>query len=102
MLKRPTSGAPDSNVVQMYSQIEDNHVGEIRDFLKTCAPQGGNRSQADYDLLARVIYHHWNARLLEYLRDEGMTLDAHKDTASADIRALARLVSFGQMSPEKG
>lgn len=83
---------PDSPMVQLYAQIEKTHHGDIAEILhRTSGQHGLSRSRSA--LLARVAYSTWNARFLDFIRDEDMSLETHKAQLCQDMQELGAMVS---------
>ena len=83
-----------AKVVQLYEQIEANHVSEIARFIRSYAPDQSDRVHAQCDLLASVIYHHWNALFFTFIRTEERTLEQQYDLIRHDMSSLAKLITF--------
>lgn len=86
--------APDSPVVKMYAQIEAYHVNEIGEFLCCAVDADTPELQQDCSFLASVAYRCWNARFFEFIRDDTMSMDAHKTLVRQEMRKLGRLISL--------
>ena len=40
---------------------------------------------ADYDFLAQMVYDLWTARYFEFIKDDGMTIEAHYERLREDV-----------------
>ncbi|MFU1478602.1 helix-turn-helix domain-containing protein [Roseovarius sp. C7] len=83
---------PDSPMVQLYAQIEKTHHDDIAKILHRLAGRHG-LSRSRSALLARVAYSVWNARFLDFIRDEAMSLEAHKTQLCGDMHELGAMVA---------
>lgn len=83
---------PESDVVAMYSRIETNHVSDIAQILANHTPVSAAFSESQCGFMARIIYNHWNALFLNFIRDELMTLSDFKQAITDDMQQLADLL----------
>ena len=44
-----------------------------------------SKQPADYDFLAQMVYDLWTARYFEFIKDDGMTIEAHYDRLREDV-----------------
>lgn len=85
---------PDSPVVRMYARIERNHVGEIAGFLISFVGDPSPETRENCTFMASVVYRCWNARFFEFIRDDAMSLDAHKQIVRDEMRKLGELMTL--------
>ena len=83
---------PSSEVVGMYSEIETNHVSEIMDLLVSHGPEKLATNLESCAFIARLVYNHWNALFIKFVRDEAMLQEDFKQIVRNDIQRLAVLL----------
>jgi len=83
---------PDSDFVRQYSQIDSVLTRTIENLLteRPCRTRRGDVFSAS--ALAAVIYSHWVSHYTAYIKDDGMTLNAHLDAMLPQIRELVDLI----------
>lgn len=63
-----------------------------------------NRQPPDPGFLAKMLFDRWTARYFAYIKDENMSIEAHRAFVRADVKAIVSLVfddSFAATSPLK-
>lgn len=83
-----------AEVVQLYDQIEANHTGEIARFLQAYAPDDSDKARSQCKLLANLVYHHWNALFITFIRSEKRTFEQQCELIRNDMAALAQLITL--------
>ncbi len=83
---------PKSEFVQRYSQIDTVLRGEIEGVLRD-QPSVTRRGNAfDAAALAAVIYNHWNAHYIAFIKDDDMSMDSHFESLLPQIEELLSLI----------
>ena len=83
----------DSDVSDLYDQIEANHVGEVERFIYTYAADD-DLSRARCALLARVAYQYWNGLFFRFIRNDAMPITTFKAEIRQQFKALAGMISL--------
>lgn len=83
---------PDSEFVQRYSQIDLALAKTIEQVLveRPCRTRSGGGFDAT--ALASILYSHWNAHYIAYIKDDHMTFEAHLDRLLPHVRHLVDLI----------
>lgn len=86
---------PKSEFVQRYVQIDAVLRDEIESVLRDQPSETRRGGAFDAAALAAVIYNHWNAHYIAFIKDDDMSLDSHFEALLPQIRELLSLI-FGE------
>lgn len=83
---------PKSEFVQRYAQIDAVLREEIESVLKDQTGETRRGDGCDTAALAAIIYNHWNAHYIAFIKDDEMSLDSHLEALLPQIRELLSLI----------
>lgn len=81
---------PGSPVFDMFDQIESYHTNELAQLLQDKT----GMTDTDCAFLASVAYRCWNTRFHAFVRDDAMTLAAHKTLVRDEMHRLCAMMSL--------
>lgn len=83
---------PKSEFVQRYAQIDVVLRDEIETVLKNQSSETRRPGTFDAAALAAIIYNHWNAHYIAFIKDDDMSLDSHFEALLPQIKELLSLI----------
>lgn len=86
---------PKSEFVQRYAQIDVVLRKEIESLLRDQPSETRRGGGFDAAALAAVIYNHWNAHYIAFIKDDDMSLESHFEALLPQIKELLSLI-FGK------
>ncbi|MGB0505302.1 MAG: TetR/AcrR family transcriptional regulator [Pikeienuella sp.] len=83
---------PKSEFVKKYSYVDDRLAKQLTAFLVRSDRTEHLKGVCEPDMLARVLYNHWNALFMAFIRDEEMTMAEHVASIRKDMKVLVDLI----------
>jgi AcrR family transcriptional regulator len=83
---------PKSEFVQRYAQIDEVLREEIESVLLDQPGETRRGGGFDTKALAAIVYNHWNAHYIAFIKDDDMSLDSHLDALLPQLRELLSLI----------
>lgn len=83
---------PKSEFVRRYAQIDAVLREEIENALKDQPSETRRGGGFDTTALAAIIYNHWNAHYIAFIKDDDMSLDSHLGALLPQLRELLSLI----------
>lgn len=83
---------PKSEFVQRYTQIDEVLREEIESVLTDQPSETRRGGGFNTAALAAIIYNHWNAHYIAFIKDDDMSLDSHLGALLPQLRELLSLI----------
>lgn len=90
---------PKSEFVQRYAQIDEVLREEIETVLRDQPRETRRGGGFDTAALAAIIYNHWNAHYIAFIKDDDMSIETHLEALLPQVRELLSLV-FADEHPD--
>lgn len=84
---------PQSEFVKSYRKVDERLLEQLCAFLKGGEYVGRLSEACPPETVARVLYNHWNALFLTFIKDDGMTIAEHEAQVCSDMKALVQLIT---------
>jgi AcrR family transcriptional regulator len=83
---------PKSEFVKRYSEIDRVLKEEIQSVLVDQPIETRRGGAFDASALAAIIYNHWNANYIAFIKDDDMSIESHLEVLLPQVRELLSLV----------
>jgi len=88
--------APGTPNGRRYSALDRKLAAQVTELIAALQARGDVRAELDAEALGHVIFNHLNQMFIEFVKDDGMTLETLRARTAAQTRPLAGLIAGGR------
>lgn len=89
--------APDTPNGRRYGELDALLAAQVVDLIEALQQRGEARADLDAEALGQLIFNNLNQMFIEFVKDDGMTLETLRQSVEAQTRPLARLMATGSV-----